>query len=123
MIAEGDRVRQGHHEYEVLGVEDVYLWLKRKGHPPFTGIAKAYDKIEPFFEPGKTYRRWTSWSITAQLRDVFERFECTQVERNGSGSLVAFGRCTVKSDGAKGADCWIILSAYDYNNHGWQEQP
>lgn len=104
--------------YEVLAVHDrVHLWLKGPTGYPFTGLAGAYEKVVPFFEPGKAYTRVAVWSITAQKGYVPERFECAQVERNGTnGTLVAFGQ--VQSDGV---DRWIILNEYDFRERGWEE--
>jgi hypothetical protein len=101
----------------VLATEGIYLWLGTPDGPPFTGLARTYERVEPFFEPGRTYTRYTEWSIPAQQKGVTERFDCTVVERNGDGKRVAFGRLTVKG---QNVDQWITMSRYNYNQEGWQ---
>jgi hypothetical protein len=108
--------------YEVLGVHDVYVWRTSTTGMPVVGVAAVYEKVEPFFEPGKTYRRLAAWSVVAQAEEVIERFECAQVERNGSGSPVAFGRLTIPGWSKPDADKWIILDRYDHSKpNGWEE--
>jgi hypothetical protein len=103
--------------YEVLGVHDVYIWrTARSGGMPVVGVAAVYEKVIPFFEPGKTYWRHAAWSITAQAEDVTERFECKQVEENSGGQRVAFGRIA-----AGEVHRWATLHKYEHDNHGWEE--
>jgi hypothetical protein len=103
----GDKVQHSglSAQYEVLGVHDAYLWLQREGAGPYTGLAKVYEKVEPFFEAGKAYGRTVRWQNIPRP----ERFECTQVERNGSGKPVAFGRWTVPD---AGIDRWLTLMEF-----------
>lgn len=123
VIKVGDMVRQGGRTYSVLAVEGIYLWLEclDGSSPPFTGLAAAYQRVQPFFEPGERYHRLATWSIHAQAEDVTERFDCTVVEREGSGRQVAFGRLTVPTgDRRPDVDKWVLFSEYDYNHLGWQ---
>ncbi|WP_369149073.1 hypothetical protein [Streptomyces sp. R44] len=84
--------------------------------------------IEPpkptFFEPGKTYERFADWSIRAQAYTVMERFDCTAVEKDGDGNLVAFGRITSTKGGRNdtGIGLWYPLHKYEWTNEDWTEQ-
>lgn len=77
---------------------------------------KNFEPIPNFFELGKRYIRHASWSIPAQLNDVNERFDVKQVERNGTGVWVAFGRLTV----VQAADTWVLRDEYSWKNEKWE---
>lgn len=126
-IKQGDKVRQGKHEYRVLAVhkDGVHGWLQstQQSVPPFTGILKAYDKVKPFFEEGKTYKRLARWSVPAQKENVRERFTVDAVRTDSDGRKVAFG-CLTYSDAqgrALGDHQWTTMSHHAFDHEGWRE--
>lgn len=82
-----------------------------------THLADSFELVPNFFKVGRSYKRMAGWSIPAQRSDVIERFEVKQVERNGSGSLVAFGRLTVLN----AADQWVLRDQYSWDSERWEE--
>ncbi|MFB6632177.1 hypothetical protein ACFCWY_19990 [Streptomyces sp. NPDC056362] len=117
----------------VLVVDGVVQDVKQEdasvnhGHNRTMGDVTTYTfavRHEPlFFEPGTSYTRFASWSIEAQMGDCTERFECTVIERDGSGAKVAFGRLTVPGRGNNtGADIWTTKREYHWGHEQWEAE-
>lgn len=127
-----DRIRPNGNGFYDNGVERTLEYVG-KGWAIYTGrdgredqeteysislaeLKRNFEVVPDFFEVGKTYRRHASWSIAAQLNSVNERFEVKQVERNGNGLYVAFGRLTV----VQTADTWVLRDEYSWQNDNWE---
>lgn len=80
-------------------------------------FVRAFEVAPDFFQAGRSYKRMAGWSIPAQRSDVIERFEVKQVERNGTGLFVAFGRLTV----VQHADQWVLRDEFSWSKDRWEE--
>jgi len=115
----GDLVEcKGFDDWRVVALHSDWAWIDRSDGSVMPMTIKWHELtvVKPFFQAGKSYVRHTGWSIVAQQNDVLERFQVTQVERNGSGLLVAFGRLTVLQH----ADTWVLRDEYSWNKDGWE---
>lgn len=86
----GDKVRHkdNHNRtgLEVLAVRGDRFWgLPPSGNGPLTYRTEDYEKIEPFFEVGKAYRRWGSNTVFRPIR----------VDKGSAGGLYAYGSLTL----------------------------
>ena len=117
----GDKVRHKGSTgelYEVLGIsgDGIHLWLSPEGRMPYTGIAKVYEKVEPFFEMDKKYYRPLAWSIHFQRYTATE-FTPEAIRKDSSGILRAFGRLDDVNSAKEWR--WITLTPYDFR--AWEE--
>lgn len=116
----GDSVGVNGKEYKVEAVKGDWLWaFGDESHSGSLLHHERVDKVEPFFVPGKTYRRHVKWSIATQLENVDEVYDVARVDVNGDGRRVAYGRQTVLDGGGIVSERWVVRA--DFANSRWVE--
>jgi hypothetical protein len=104
----------------VLAVHEDWVWTLQEGRTEPIGIHSDALKPAPtpFFEEGKTYTRWTDWSIWGQVGNAVEEFTVLKVAANSTGSRVAFGAVRV---GGSDVRQHTTLGEHHWKAEGWKE--
>lgn len=96
--------------YEVLAVHAHQLWLKPEGGASaLSYLVCDFEKVEPFFEAGKTYERAGAISMRTN------RYVCERADTDYKGRKVAYGR--YYNESGLSPFVWLILS----NFKGWEQ--
>lgn len=121
-IKAGDLVTwNGLTQYDVLAVTGGYAWVSvvgaERGSDWMGGRLASVDRLtkaEPFFEPGKSYRRHAG--------STTDTFAVARVDRSSNGGLVAYGEIN-KQEADSGnrylvhhSSFWTTVHSYN----GWQ---